>query len=94
MVRRVFLLLSVAVFSLISGGCGEDAASIQRNASEDSVLKLISESGTDVRAGLISSQMSETVRGISDDGEKTAFLRGCADAIRRRFSKMTRDGIQ
>ena len=87
---RSIYLLAVAVFGSIFGGCGEDAVSLQQNAGEDSVLRLILESGTDVRAGAISSQMSETVRGISDDKEKMSFLRSCADVIRRRFSKMTR----
>lgn len=83
---RLIYLLAVIVFGLIFGGCGEAAVTLQ----QDSVLRLISESGTDVRAGAISSQMSETVRGISDDNEKVTFLHSCADAIRRRFPKMTR----
>lgn len=83
---RLIYLLAVVVFGLVFGGCGEDAVSLQ----QDSVLRLISGSGTDVRAGAISSQMSETVRGISDDKEKVAFLHSCADAIRRRLPKMTR----
>ena len=87
---HLICLLAVVVFGSIFCGCSEDAVSIQQSAREGFVLKLISESGTDVRVGAISSQMSETVRGISDDKEKMAFLRSCEDAIRRRFSKMTR----
>lgn len=90
MTMRLIYLIAVVVFGSVFGGCGEDAVSLQQNASEDSVLRLISESGTDVRAGAISSRMSETVRGISDVKGKVAFLHSCADAIRRRFSKMTR----
>lgn len=90
MTMRLIYLIAVVVFGSVFGGCGEDAVSLQQNAIEDPVLRLISESGTDVRAGAISSRMSETVRGISDVKGKVAFLHSCADAIRRRFSKMTR----
>lgn len=82
--------LALAFGGVFFCGCGKDAVSVQQNACENPVLKLISESGTDIRAGAISSQMSETVRGISDDKEKVAFLHSCADAIRRRFSMMNR----
>ena len=87
---RLIYLLAVAVLGSFFSGCGEDAVPIQENSLGDSVLKLISESGTDVRAGKISSQMSKIARGISDERGKRAFLRSCEDAIRRRLSKTTR----
>lgn len=87
---RLACLLIIVVFGLIFGGCGEDALSDRLNVPENSVLKLISESGADVCAGAISRQMSTQVGLIPDDEGKVVFLRSCADAIRLRFIKMSR----